>query len=121
MLRRGSWKLVHSPADPDQLYDLATDPLERRNRVADPEAVDVLADLRAEVARRWDLERIDTEVRTSQRRRHAVARALGRGRQTPWDYAPPYDASRRYIRNHMDLGALEAGARYPSVREQPEP
>ena len=50
MLRRGSWKLVHSPADPDQLYDLATDPLERHNRVADPEAADVLADLRAEVA-----------------------------------------------------------------------
>ena len=48
-------------------------------------------------------------------------RALGRGRQTPWDYAPPYDASRRYIRNHMDLGDLEAGARYPSVREQPKP
>jgi choline-sulfatase len=123
MLRRGSWKLIHSPADPDQLYDLATDPLERHNRVSDPDAADVLADLRAEVAQRWDLERIDAEVRRSQRRRHAVGRALGRGRQTAWDYAPPYDASRRYVRNHMDLGALEAGARYPSVRpaEDPKP
>ena len=26
MIRRGRWKFVHSPADPDQLYDLAADP-----------------------------------------------------------------------------------------------
>jgi len=120
MVRRGSWKLVHSPVDPDQLYDLATDPLERVNRVYDPEAADVLADLRAEVARRWDLERIDGEVRESQRRRRTVVDALTRGTVTSWDYAPPYDASRRYIRNHLDLGELEAVARYPSVRQRPE-
>jgi choline-sulfatase len=123
MVRRGSWKLVHSPADPDQLYDLATDPLERTNRVDDPAAADVLADLRAEVARRWDLERIDREVRESQRRRRTVVDALTRGAVTSWDYAPAYDASRRYIRNHTDLGDLEASARFPSVhpRTQPRP
>jgi choline-sulfatase len=126
MIRRGSWKLVHSPADPDQLYDLATDPLERANRAEDPTAADVLADLRAGVARRWDLERIDRDVRESQRRRRTVVDALGRGVVTSWDYAPPYDASRRYIRNHTDLGALEASARYPAVarrpaEEKPEP
>jgi choline-sulfatase len=121
MLRRGSWKIVHSPADPDQLYDLATDPLERTNRAEDPAAADVLAELRTEVARRWDLERVDTEVRESQRRRRTVVDALGRGRRTSWDYAPAYDAARRYIRNHQDLGDLEAGARYPWVRERPEP
>jgi hypothetical protein len=37
-----------------------------------------------------------------------------------WDYAPPYDASHRYIRNHTDLGALEATARYPALRTQGE-
>ena len=121
MLRRGSWKLVHSPADPDQLYDLATDPLERTNRADDPTAAEVLAELRAEVARRWDLERVDREVRESQRRRRTVVDALGRGTVTSWDYAPSYDASRRYIRNHRDLGDLEAGARYPSVRPRPDP
>jgi choline-sulfatase len=120
MLRRGAWKLVHSPLDPDQLYDLATDPLERTNRAEDAAAADVLAELRAEVARRWDLERIDHEVRESQRRRRTVVRALGQGRRTTWDYAPSYDASRRYIRNHRDLGDLEAMARYPSTAE-PEP
>jgi choline-sulfatase len=116
MLRRGSWKLVHSPADPDQLFDLAIDPYERRNLAADPDAADVLAELRAEVAARWDLARIDREVRESQRRRRVVGQALGRGRSTSWDFAPEYDASRRYIRNHEALGDLESMARYPSVR-----
>ena len=121
MLRRGSWKLVHSPADPDQLYDLATDPLERTNRVDDPAAAEVLAELRAEVARRWDLERVDREVHESQQRRRTVNDALVRGSLTQWDYAPPYDAARRYIRNHADLGDLEAVARYPSVRPRQDP
>jgi len=125
MVRSGSWKLVHSPVDPDQLYDLATDPLERSNRVDDAAAAEVLGELRAEVARRWDLERIDSEVRESQRRRHTVVDALARGFISSWDYAPAYDAAHRYIRNHRDLGDLEASARYPSVRppidRQPEP
>jgi choline-sulfatase len=121
MYRRGSWKLIHSPVDPDQLFDLSTDPQERHDRAGDPAAAEVLAELRAEVDARWDLARIDREVRDSQRRRRIVGDALGRGRETSWDHEPAYDASRRYIRNHMDLGELEATARYPSVRPEPEP
>jgi choline-sulfatase len=121
MYRRGPWKLIHSPVDPDQLFDLSTDPLERHNLAGDPAAAPVLAELRAEVAKRWDLERIDAEVRESQRRRRIVGDALARGREQVWDYAPPYDAGHRYIRNHTDLGDLEAMARYPSVRPQPAP
>jgi choline-sulfatase len=123
MYRRGSWKLIHSPVDPDQLFDLSTDPLERDNRADDPDVAHVLAELRAEVAKRWDLERIDAEVHESQRRRRVVGDALTRGREHVWDYAPPYDAGHRYIRNHTDLGDLEAMARYPSVRarQQPKP
>ena len=64
-------------------------------------------------------ELIDREVRASQRRRRTVVDALGRGAVTSWDYAPPYDAARRYIRNHTALGELEAGARYPSVAPRP--
>ena len=115
MYRRGPWKMIHSPADPDQLFDLSTDPLERNNRAEDPAAATILAELRTDVAARWDLERIDAEVRESQRRRRIVGEANARGRQPEWDYAPPYDAARRYIRNHTDLGDLEATARYPTV------
>jgi choline-sulfatase len=106
---------VHSPADPDQLFDLATDPLERRNLAESPAHAGLLAELRAEVAARWDLTALDRAVRESQQRRRAVVLALETGASSAWDYAPPYDASRRYIRNHTDLGALELMARYPPL------
>jgi choline-sulfatase len=123
MVRRGDMKFVHSPTDPDQLFDLAADPLERNNVTADPDYADILADLRAEVAARWDLAALDLDVRDSQRRRHAVAQALATGAETSWDYPPPYDASHRYIRNHQELSDLETMARYPPVKKlgPPEP
>jgi len=117
MIRRGRWKYIHCPADPDQLYDLAADPLEEINLAATPEGRKTAATFRQEVAARWDLEDLDRAVRESQRRRHAVVSALSLGTQAPWDFQPHYDASRAYIRNHMDLDELEARARYPRVRQ----
>ena len=35
MIRRGRWKFVHVPGDPDQLFDLDADPLELSNLAAD--------------------------------------------------------------------------------------
>ena len=116
MIRRGRHKFIHSPADPDQLYDLESDPHERINLAAGPRRADWSAGSRQEVAARWDLAALDHEVRLSQQRRLAVARALGTGVQTPWDFSPSYDGSRRYIRDHMDLGDLEEMARFPPVR-----
>ena len=115
MIRRGQHKFIHSPADPDQLFDLAADPRERVNLAADPARADLAGELRREVGARWDLRALDAEVRESQRRRIAVTQALGTGVQTPWDFTPAYDASRRYIRNHMDLADLEEMARFPPV------
>ncbi len=115
MIRRGRHKFIHSPADPDQLFDLASDPDERANLADDPASARLVEGFRREVAARWDLETLDREVRQSQQRRLTVSRALGTGVQTPWDFAPTYDASRRYIRNHMDLADLEEMARFPPV------
>ena len=78
MIRRGAWKFIHSPADPDQLYDLARDPGERDNLAARPGRRRVAA-LRAEVARAGDLPRSTREVRDSQRRRRIVDAALTKG------------------------------------------
>lgn len=116
MIRRGPWKFVHSPADPDQLYDLDRDPDERVNLAGSPGHVDRVAAFRDEVARRWDLPAIDAAVRASQRRRHFVEAALGQGERKPWDFQPFRDASRQYMRNTIDLDDLEAMARFPRVR-----
>jgi choline-sulfatase len=116
MIRRGPHKFVHSPPDPDQLYDLAADPSEARNLAADPASAPLVSAFREEVAARWNLAELDRAVRESQRRRHLVTAALSRGALAPWDYQPRRDASREYIRNHMDLDDLEARARFPRVR-----
>jgi len=119
MIRRGRHKFVHSPGDPDQLYDLASDPQERANLAGDPASAALSGEFRREVAARWDLAALDREVRRSQRRRMTVREALGTGTPAPWDFTPAYDASRRYIRNHMDLADLEEMARFPPIRNQP--
>ncbi len=113
MIRRGNYKFVHSPVDPDQLYDLAADPDELLNLADDPRQAPRVRALREEVARRWDLGALTGAVIASQRRRHLVYSALREGRYTPWDYEPRRDASRLYVRNHQELGDLEAMARFP--------
>jgi choline-sulfatase len=119
MIRRGAHKFVLSPADPDQLYNLVADPDELENLAELGEHAALRASFRAEIARRWDLASLDGAVRESQRRRHMVSSALSLGKLSAWDYQPPRDASREYIRNHMDLDDLEARARFPSVVRKP--
>ena len=115
MVREGDLKLVRSPADPDQLYDLAADPSERTNLATSTERAADLARLSALADDRWELETLDIAVRLSQRRRRLIDDAVKKGQAPRWDHQPQTDASQMYIRNHMDLGALEARARYPSV------
>jgi choline-sulfatase len=112
-LRWGDWKYIRCAADPEMLFHLATDPAERRNRADDPEAAAVLARMRAEADRRWDLPRFDAAVRESQARRWVVYPALRKGAFYPWDHQPLERASERYMRNHMDLNVLEEARRFP--------
>ncbi|HEX9518067.1 MAG TPA: choline-sulfatase, partial [Streptosporangiaceae bacterium] len=116
MIRRGRHKFIHSPTDPDQLFDLASDPDEQVNLAYDPAWAPLADEFRGEIAARWDLPTLDRQVRLSQQRRLAVGAALATGAQTTWDFAPTRDASREYIRNHLDLGDLERMARFPPVR-----
>jgi len=113
MIKRGRYKFVHSPADPDQLYDLKEDPDERRNLASDFTHAARVREFLTEVARRWDMPSLHAAVLASQRRRHLVYDALRRGRYTPWDFQPMRDASRLYVRNDQDLGDLETMARFP--------
>ncbi|RBP17744.1 choline-sulfatase [Roseiarcus fermentans] len=115
MIRRGRLKFIHSPPDPDQLYDLGADPGERDNLAAASAHAKTVAAFREEVSRRWRLDALDAEVRASQRRRRLVDAALATGAVRAWDFQPFRDASRAYIRNGVDLDDLEAMARFPRV------
>ncbi len=115
MIRRSRHKFIHSPADPDQLYDLIADPDERLNLLAQAEQASVVAQFRNEVARRWNLVALHEAVLASQRRRHLVYAALREGRYRAWDFQPIRDASRSYIRNDQELNDLERMARFPPL------
>ena len=113
MLRKGRMKLVYCEADPPQLFDLEADPNELHNLADAPGHADRLSEMCNELKARWNLERFDREVRRSQQNRRLVYAALRSGRYQPWDFEPVHDAANRYIRNHLDLNAVEAGARFP--------
>ncbi len=108
MIRRGDHKYVWSAPDPPQLYDLAADPCELHNIADTHPAATVYEN---EVHATWDVAAIDAEVRSSQRARAQVDRALRQGRYTSWDYQPTTDASNQYMRNHLDLNEVEASRR----------
>ncbi|WP_333684086.1 choline-sulfatase, partial [Pontibaca methylaminivorans] len=112
-LRRGRWKYIRCAADPEQLFDLDTDPDEAVNLATGPAHAETLMALRAESDRRWDLARFDADVRASQARRRVVYEALRQGGHYPWDYQPLQRASERYMRNHMNLNTLEEAQRFP--------
>ncbi|SEN39327.1 choline-sulfatase [Paracoccus alcaliphilus] len=112
-LRDGRWKYVACNADPEMLFDLDTDPAERRNLACDPDHSVTLDHMRTQAQRRWDLDAYDAEVRQSQARRWIVYEALRNGAYYPWDHQPLQRASERYMRNHMDLNVLEDNQRFP--------
>lgn len=113
MIRRGRFKLVHTPSDPDQLFDLEADPLELVDLASDPAHAELVRQLRAEVARRWDLRALDRSVRESQQARLVVFRALQQGAVHPWDYQPAAPAASRYTRDTMDVAERDRRSRFP--------
>jgi choline-sulfatase len=115
MIRIGRYKFVHSPVDPDQLYDVAADPDEWVNLAGQAGQDARVEAFREEVAQRWDLSRVNEEVLASQQRRHFVYASLRQGRFQPWDFQPVRDATRQYIRNDQELNDLEAMARFPRL------
>jgi choline-sulfatase len=115
MVRRGRWKFISTPSDPDQLFDLEADPLELENLASDAASRDVVADFRAEVAARWDLDALERAVRESQRARLAVFRALQEGHVHPWDFQPSRPSATQYTRNTMDVAGRDRLSRFPPL------
>ena len=115
MIRRGKWKFICCGTDPDQLFDLDSDPHELANLAEEPQDQELLAEFRAEASGHWDAQRIAEQVTTSQRRRLMLFQALRRGQHFPWDYQPLRAASEQYTRNHMDVTARDQLSRFPPV------
>ncbi len=111
MLRRGAWKFIHAPGDPDQLFNLDDDPDELINRAAEPLA----ATMRQEVEGRFDIPRIHAEVLQSQQSRHFLFEALRQGAAFPWDFQPLRKASEQYTRNHMSVTDRDLQSRLPKA------
>jgi choline-sulfatase len=112
-IRKGDYKYTACALDPEQLFDVATDPAELSNLADVEKHQETLAEMRSLAAKKWNLDRFDAEVRQSQARRWVVYEALRNGSYFPWDYQPLQKASERYMRNHMDLNILEEGQRFP--------
>jgi choline-sulfatase len=113
MIRRGPWKYVWSDPDGAQLFDLNADLDERHNLANDDECAATATAFRTEIDKHWNPARIHADVIASQRARRVVDRALRSGRYTPWDHVPVPDSANQYMRNHLDLGDLEARRRFP--------
>ena len=96
MAKRGSMKYVFSGCDPEQLFDLATDPHELDNLAGRSEHAGTQAELAAIVAKRWDVDQLAEDILASQRRR-AFLRSLYSGGNAPEWRTPPADQASRHI------------------------
>lgn len=120
ILRKDGFKLVHCRNDPPMLFDLRSDPDERVNLAGRSEHAATEAALRSEVLSRWDYDALEQRILASQRRRLFAHESLLQGSWTAWDYQPPIDASRRYVRGAVDPNttATKARKRFPFVAER---
>ena len=109
MIRRGPYKYISCSTDPEQLYDLDSDPDELVNLTEH----ELLEGFRSEVADYWDGESLRLSIIHDQQRRRAVNAALRVGRYQGWDFNPERDASAEYTRSHMDLTRFDITSRFP--------
>jgi choline-sulfatase len=112
MLRRGPWKFIHTPTDPDQLFNLQDDPDELKNLATSHPLAKLL---RVEVEKKFDIPRINAEVLASQQSRLMMFEALKHGHHFPWDFQPLRLASEQYTRNHMSVTDRDLQSRYPQA------
>jgi choline-sulfatase len=114
MVLRGRYKYIYSEVDPPQLYNLETDPQELTNLAGQPDFAAIEQSLSAAMLTRWNPSDLKENILQSQQRRRLVFQALMSGQYTAWDFQSYEDASKQYMRNHLDLNELERRARYPS-------
>jgi choline-sulfatase len=112
MLRRGTWKFIHSPVDPDQLFNMVDDPDELNNLAA---SHPLASSMRKEVEAKFNISQIRTDVLQSQKARLMMYDAMKNGALFPWDFQPLRKASEQYTRNHMSVTDRDLKSRFPAA------
>lgn len=120
MIRDRRFKYIYCEKDPEQLFDVVADPHELNNLAADPDYQEIRQSFFDQVQGKWNVEKLNKKVLASQKRRQVVNKALNTGHRTSWNFQPFDDASKKYMRSHMDLNVVERTARYP-VPDVPRP
>ncbi|CAH2770449.1 MAG: Choline-sulfatase (EC [uncultured Caballeronia sp.] len=110
MLRCGEFKFIHTPSDPDQLFNVTADPLERTNLATLPEHAARVAAFREEIVGRWDLDALREEVVQSQRRRQFHFEVTTQGVIESWLATVGRCQPTLYAQS-IDLDTLEAMVR----------
>jgi choline-sulfatase len=114
MIRRGDYKYIHCEIDPPQLFNVATDPMERLNLAEDPDHSDLAATFAAEAADHWNATQVHADVIANQKQRRTVHAGLTKGEMTSWDYAPRRDAANEFVRNHVSWDDVLHRMQYPA-------
>jgi len=91
MVRHGPRKLIYVHGHGEQLFDLEADPNEWESLDEDA------GELRALILAEFDPEAIAADGAASVRRRELIREAMARN-GTRWDYSPPFDATKQYVR-----------------------
>ncbi len=112
MLRRGPWKFIHTPTDPDQLFNLKDDPDELTNMAS---SHPLGKTMRKEVEQKFNIPHVNQQVLESQQARLMLFEAMKKGRNFPWDFQPLRLASEQYTRNHMSVTDRDLKSRLPNA------
>lgn len=123
MVREGSLKYIYTHGFAPQLYDLASDPQELRNRSGDPAFHDAESRLKQLLLADWDPEQLNRRVLRSQAERQLIHAVTSGGAKTHnWSWMARADDDRRYVRSGGDAEgtvATKGRARFPFVPPAP--
>ena len=98
MVKQGGMKYTASGIDPEQLFDLNTDPLELQNLADEESYKKEIESLRKLAKEKWDVNTLGDKVLTNQKQRLFVANALGKGKKAIWDYVPKDQVEEQCLR-----------------------
>jgi len=121
IVRQDGHKYVHCRNDPPMLFNLQNDPDELVNLAGNPVHAAVEARMQAQVQQHWNYDELEKTIIQSQQRRLFAQASLLQGNWTSWDFEPPANAARKYVRGAVDPNttATKARMRFPFVAAYP--